>query len=250
MFRTVSGRPVTAVTAEEMRAVDDAAVDAGLALLQMMENAGRLLARSSRAAAGADDPAVLVLAGGGGNGGGGLCEARHLANGGTNVRVVLDRAPSGLSGAPERQHRLLGETDVTVSGPAADAGSIDRERYDVVVDAFVGYGLTDPLRGRAAELVEGLGLHTDRVSQDSPSVVSLDVPSGVDATSGEAPGVAVRPDRTITLALPKTGLVAARAGRLWLADIGIPTGVYERAGVSYAQPFDGAGQVKLRVEGT
>jgi NAD(P)H-hydrate epimerase len=249
MFRTVSGRPVTAVTATEMRAVDDAAVDAGLGLLQMMENAGRLLARSSHAAASADDPTVLVLAGGGGNGGGGLCAARHLANGGTTVRVVLDRASSDLSGAPERQHRLVGETDVTVSGPAEGCDCLDPKRYDVVVDALVGYGLTDPLRGRTRELVEELGLDTDRASQGAPSVVSLDVPSGVDATSGDTPGVAIRPNRTLTLALPKTGLATARTGGLWLGDIGIPGGVYERASVSYEQPFDGASMVKLRIDG-
>jgi NAD(P)H-hydrate epimerase len=65
----------------------------------------------------------------------------------------------------------------------------------------------------------------------------LDVPSGLDATSGEAPGAVIRPERTLTLALPKTGLLHA-PGDLYLADIGIPPEVYRPLGVSFA-PFFG-----------
>jgi NAD(P)H-hydrate epimerase len=62
-------------------------------------------------------------------------------------------------------------------------------------------------------------------------VLALDVPSGLDATTGEAPGAVVRPDRTLTLALPKTGL-ASISGELYVADIGIPPEVYSPLGLS------------------
>jgi NAD(P)H-hydrate epimerase len=68
-------------------------------------------------------------------------------------------------------------------------------------------------------------------------VLSLDVPSGLDATTGDVPGVVVQPERTLTLALPKTGL-GALAGELYLADIGIPREVYHPLGLSFP-PFYG-----------
>lgn len=243
MFRTQTGRVVPAVTADQMREVDRIAVDrVGLALLQMMENAGRALARTVRErvdteATADDDPSILVLAGGGGNGGGGLAAARHLDNGGASVRVVLDREPDDLSVATARQRRILDMTSVTVDGESRTPTDLRPGEYDAVVDALVGYGLTDALRGRAAALVE-------QVPRTVPTV-SLDVPSGVNATTGSAPGTAVAPDLTVTLALPKSGLSAENAGDLWLADIGIPASVYARAGIDYTQPFDGRSRVRV-----
>jgi NAD(P)H-hydrate epimerase len=67
-------------------------------------------------------------------------------------------------------------------------------------------------------------------------VLSLDVPSGLDATTGEAPGPVVHPERTLTLALPKIGCQRV-LGDLYLADIGIPLEVYRRLGLSFESPF-------------
>lgn len=222
-FATPDGTHVPSVTVAEMTAVDRVAENRGLAVLSMMESAGRALAAVVRETA--SDGPVVVLAGTGGNGGGGLCAARHLANAGREVRAVLDRDPADLTGPAATQRRILGATAATVGTDEtalADAG--------VVIDALVGYGLTGALRGRAAELVAA--------APDRPTV-SLDVPSGVDADTGEAPGVAVGPDRTLTLALPKPGLATA-GGALDLADLGIPAGVYEAVGVAPSHPFDGA----------
>ncbi|MEO6944871.1 MAG: NAD(P)H-hydrate epimerase, partial [Lacisediminihabitans sp.] len=78
--------------------------------------------------------------------------------------------------------------------------------------------------GVAAELIRWTSSRTGLV-------ISLDVPSGVDSTTGAAPGIYVRATTTMTLAVPKTGLDADAVGALWLADIGIPREVYSRAGV-------------------
>jgi len=213
LFRTGDGEPVPAVTAEEMRRVDDVAVAAfGIDVLQMMEHAGRALAGAVRDRT---EGQVTVLAGSGGNGGGGLCAARHLRNRGVEVRVVLDRSPEDLRGPAAHHHETLAAMDVPVA-VGADAVADDAE---TVVDALVGYGLSGSLSGTAAALVAAIG--------DAPAVVSLDVPSGLDATTGEALGVAVEADRVVTLALPKTGL-AGLSGDLLLADIGLPDGVYDR----------------------
>lgn len=226
-FRTPNG-PVPAVTAAEMREVDRVAVEeTGPALLGMMENAGRGLARAVREFAGPGP--VTVLAGGGGNGGGGLAAARHLANHGRGVRVVADRDPETFEGATATQWATLAA--MGVERVAAGAVGTALPDASAVIDALVGYSLEAALGGTAADLAAA--------TADAPCpVVSLDVPTGVDATSGERPGPSVDPDRTVTLGLPKTGL-SADHGDLLLADVGIPPAVYERAGVDCASPFEG-----------
>ena len=234
-FSTPDGRAVPAVTAAEMAAVDRVAVEeVGLGLLQMMENAGRILARHVRECRDGNGP-VAVLAGSGGNGGGGLACARHLANRGVPVRVLFDRPPGELSGAAAEQYRILDAMGIeTASGtgrlPETDAG--------VMVDALVGYGLDGPLREPTRSLVGELNGHEG-------AVVSLDVPSGIDATTGETLGTAVGPDRTVTLALPKTGLDAA-TGALYVADISVPAVVYRQLNIEYDRPFGGADWIELK----
>lgn len=229
-FRPPDGPPVQPVTAEEMREVDRVAVeDVGVSLLMMMEHAGRSLADPLRGY----DGRVVVLAGGGGNGGGGLCAARHLLNAGLDVDVVLGPAPDELTGAAATQFGVLREMGLsTAPGQAVESA-------DLILDAIVGYGLTGPLRGRAARLVE-------RLDGSDAEVRSLDVPSGVNATTGERPGPAVDPDLTTTLALPKTGL--GDVGPVRLADIGLPRVVFERAGVDYEWPYGDGVTVDLVVD--
>jgi NAD(P)H-hydrate epimerase len=234
-FRTPDGRDVTAVTPEEMADVDRVAVeDVGLQLLQMMENAGRALAWHARDVH--DDEEVLVVAGNGGNGGGGMTCARHLANRDVPVSVLLDRPPADLTGAAAHQHGILAEMGVPHATDIEHLSSVGGPTHlpsvgtsTVVVDALIGYGLAGEVRSPAREYIEAIN--------DAPGpVVSLDVPSGVDATTGEILGNAVRPDRAVTLALPKTGLDAV-PGTLYLADIGIPETVYERLDITYENPF-------------
>lgn len=228
-FRTSDGTAVPAVTADEMAAVDRVAVDEfDLALLSMMENAGRGLADRSPAT---PDDRVVVLAGSGGNGGGGLAAARRLHNRGAEVSVVLDRPADDLAGAAARQWRTVDRAGVatTVSGPLPEA--------DVLLDALIGYGLAGAPRGTAADLI---GATADA----DGTVVSLDVPSGMDATTGDRPGGAVEPDRIVTLALPKTGLVAVD-GPLFCVDLAIPAAAFTEAGIDYARPFGTAPSIRL-----
>lgn len=224
-FRTTDGVSVTAVTADEMRAVDDAATEElGLSLLQMMENAGRALAEHILKNTGGP---VVVAAGNGGNGGGGLVCARHLWNHGRSVTVQLDRPAGSLSGAAAHQFGIL-ETSGVPATVVPDART--NPEAAVVVDAVIGYGLSGPVRGAAEDQIvelNGLDAH----------VVSLDVPSGLDATTGDADGPVVDSDHVLTLALPKTGLTQLDSP-LSLTDISIPEWVYERLEIPYEPPFD------------
>ena len=223
------GRHVTAVTAEEMRAVDRVAVEEiGLGLPRMMEHAGQGLAAAALDR-GSGGP-VTVLAGNGGNGGGGLACARHLANRDRAVRVVLDRDPGEIDGVVGEQLRIVNAMDVPIEGTGDGPNTeVDAPLDGVVVDALIGYGLAGAPRGTAAELIEA-------AADAAGTVVSLDVPSGTNATTGEAPGAAIAPDVTATLALPKTGL-AAVDGDLLLVDLSIPQTVYDRLDIEYEHPF-------------
>jgi NAD(P)H-hydrate epimerase len=217
-----------------MQDVDHIAVkDVGLELLQMMENAGRALAWHVRDIR--ETGTVVVAAGNGGNGGGGLACARHLVNRDVPVKILLDRPSGELTGAAAHQHRILDGMDVlSMNGTHQFSKS---EEPGVLVDGLIGYGLSGEVRAPTRDYIY-------RVNRRSDPIVSLDVPSGIDATTGETLGSAVRPDRTVTLALPKTGLTTI-SGELFLADIGIPETVYERLGIKYANPFGERDWVKL-----
>jgi NAD(P)H-hydrate epimerase len=235
-FRTESGKIAPAITAAQMREVDRIAVEVfGLGLLQMMANAGRNLAGNVIEMLGVAAGRVVVLAGAGGNGGGGIACARHLHNRRFNVAIVLDRDATAMTGAAAAQLGILAAAGLAAAAPGKAEGLV--ATADLVVDALIGYSLTGAPRARAAELIALCNASARRV-------LSLDVPSGLDATTGAAPGLVVRPDRTLTLALPKTGL-ALVPGDLYLADIGIPPEVYARLGISLPPLFGDAYWLRL-----
>lgn len=216
-YPTINRDELGWLSEQEMIEVDRVMIDdLHIELVQMMENAGRNLARL---VLDLFKPAsVTVYAGSGGNGGGGLVAARHLANAGVEVAIVLTRAADDVGGVPGHQLDILRRMGVTenVPGPA-----------DVAVDALIGYSLRGAPRGRTAELIEQMPAAAD-------VVVSLDTPSGLNVTTGETPGVAVRADATLTLALPKQGLRRApEVGDLYLGDIAVPPQVMRDLG---AQP--------------
>lgn len=226
---------VPAVTAEQMREVDRIMIeDLHIELIQMMENAGRGLADLTVRLF--EPGTATVLAGGGGNGGGGLVAARHLANRGVSVRVALSRPPEELGPVPAHQLDILGRMGVPISDRPAGA--------DVIVDTLIGYSLTGSPRGSAAELI---GWAND----ESAPVLSLDVPSGLDATTGGPGSPCMRADATLTLALPKTGLLRAPelVGRLFLGDISVPPSVYVGMGLRMPPLFEDSATVELTLPG-
>lgn len=218
-----------ALTTEQMRAVDRAMVeDYGIALIQMMENAGRILAHLARQRFLNGDPRdkrIVVLAGTGGNGGGGLVAARRLAGWGARVTVRTTKPDAAYNGVPAHQLAILHRMNVAVR--AATDGDTLPEAH-LVVDAIIGYSLTGPPRGSAAGLIRAANTH------EAPTL-SLDVPAGIDATTGAVHDPAVRAAATMTLALPKQGLyneaAASVIGELYLADIGVPPALYAGSGL-------------------
>jgi NAD(P)H-hydrate epimerase len=141
------------------------------------------------------------------------------------VGLVLDRDPAELTGAAATQWQILQAAGLHLLVPDQIVAAL--EAADLVIDALIGYSLRGAPRGRAAELITLCNEHATHV-------LALDVPSGLNAATGETPGVVVRADRILTLALPKTGLWRV-SGAIYLADIGIPSEVYTRIGIPLNQ---------------
>jgi NAD(P)H-hydrate epimerase len=214
-----------------MRRVDELMVDAyGISLLQMMENAGHQLAALARRLldGSIQDRCITILCGAGNNGGGGMVAARHLHNWGARVQVQLAAKPERLKDVPSHQWRT-----VTVLGLDAKV-TPDLGQSDLIVDALIGYGLSGNPRPDVAEWI-------DRANAAHCPVLALDTPSGLDVTNGIPALPCVRATATMTLALPKTGLLAAPArpfvGQLYLADIGVPPELYQHMGLGVPAMF-------------
>ena len=193
-FQTVDGIVVPAVTAPQMREVDRVAVEeTGPNLFQMMENAGCSLAETAFEMLGARSEVSrsLVLAGKGGNGGGDICAARHLANRGIHVALCMAE-PLALSETAKWQYRVFSATP----GRTVSAAHVGGESFDLIIDSLIGYSLAGAPSGIYAELI-------DWANATGARLLALDIPSGLDSTTGTADGPVIRADVTMTLALPK-----------------------------------------------
>ncbi len=212
------------LTTEQMIEVDRAMVeDLHVDLMLMMENAGRNLAHLARGRFLNADPVgkhVVVLAGSGGNGGGAMVCARRLHTWGARVHMFLATAGDTLALATARERDILERMGVAVEAVNALTGV---RHVTLIVDGILGYRLSGAPRGAAAEAIRW-------ANAPAAPVLALDLPSGVDATTGAAHSPAIRATATMTVALPKAGLRASAAtdhvGELYLADIGVPPRLY------------------------
>ena len=226
--------PIPALTTDQMRKVDRLMIEEyHIDMLQMMENAGRNLALLAVRMLDGDvaDRPVVVLAGRGNNGGGGLVAARHLLNWGAWVQLLLTHRPEEYSGVAAHQLSILQAMDAPLAW--AEEGW-ELPPADLIIDAVIGYGLQGNPSGAAANLI---ALANSSVAP----ILSLDVPSGLNATTGQPHSPHIVAAATMTLALPKTGLLtpAARSavGQLYLADIGVPPALYGRLGLDVPPLF-------------
>jgi len=191
------------LTAEEMGRAEQVAAAAGLATLTMMENAGRSVAeevvrrypRGSR---------VVVLCGPGNNGGDGFVCARYLRERGYQVRLALLGSQEDLRRDPKEMARRWDEAIEPMTPQSLEGAQI-------IVDAIYGTGLRDQVGGVVAQMIED-------VKTRSLPVISVDVPSGIDATGGAVRGLAFKAAITVTFFRRKTGHVLL-PGRLYCGDV-------------------------------
>ena len=227
-FISEDGIIIPAVTKEQMMEVDRIAVEeTGPNLYQMMENAGMNLALEiiELLQSKSSGKRILIFAGTGGNGGGGICAGRHLLNHGYEPTLILSNE-NKLQEVPAYQLKIF----IAAGGTVAPFNKIAESKPDVIVDALIGYSLNSSPGGIVLEMI-------NFINNENVPVVSLDIPTGIVSTKGENPGEFIKADKTLTLALPKTGLLPGKCGNIILADIGIPKTVYNILGLKYISPF-------------
>jgi hydroxyethylthiazole kinase-like uncharacterized protein yjeF len=217
------------VTAEEMAEIDRVAQEEyGISQSTLMENAGRsvaeaILADTSRLSG----SSITVVCGRGNNGGDGFVAARYLWRQRPKRITVYVSDPAKIKpGAAKDNFEKISGTGVEIRD-AMDFMSLEKERGDlsVFVDSLFGTGFKGALPdiyGEISEWVRARGVR----------VYAVDVPSGLDATSGEAPGGSFKAFKTVTFGLPKKGFYAAEGpqscGEIVVADIGFPRELLER----------------------
>jgi NAD(P)H-hydrate epimerase len=218
------------LSAEAMREVDRIAIEElGIPSLVLMENAA-IGVVDAIGEVYEDAESAAIFCGPGNNGGDGLAIARHLTVRGYDVQVFLAAAPRGMRGDAEVQLGIcrrqgLAIRDVATENDVVQALEEAREA-DLVVDALFGTGLSKPLEGLLADLVDGLN--------DLPVPrVAVDLPSGLNGSRWEPLGPHLWADLTVTFAAPKIAHVfppaSEAAGELVVTDLGIPPELVEEA---------------------
>ena len=204
------------LTTAEMGEADRLTIASGVAGLDLMESAGRGVAEVVLRDY-PDARTIAVLCGPGNNGGDGFVAARHLEKNGRQVRLALLGDRAGLKGDAAEMARRWTGSDSRFEAEILDGA-------EVVVDAIFGAGLTRPVDGEAAQMINA-------VTERHLPVIAVDVPSGIDGTSGEIRGSAIQAEVTVTFFRRKPGhlLFPGRkhCGRVTTIDIGIPARVLE-----------------------
>lgn len=209
------------LTTSQMTHADALAVEHGVPGLTLMENAGRAVAREAAVMTPAGSR-IVVLCGPGNNGGDGFVAARHLVHCGYRVSLALLGSPEALQG------------DAAAMAARWDGATAPLDDFDIaqiapalVIDALFGAGLVRPLHGAAAAAV-------DKLNASGVPVLAVDVPSGLDGTTGATSGPVVHARRTVTFFRRKPGhlLLPGRelCGDVVVADIGMPEAVLDLVG--------------------
>lgn len=229
-------------TAKEIEQLDTIAVEHGLEIRQMMELAGWHMIGLLDELGIATNQRLTIVCGKGNNGGDGLAAARHLTNHGYQVSAILAEADL----KPDAQHHLdllrtMGVETIDFETEKEKAQQRIGEAH-TLVDALLGYHIDGAPRGTIAELItmmEVADVYT----------ISYDLPSGVDATSGECYEPCITADATLSLALPKklfqTKTGAKVSGTVFIGDLGIPATLYDRVHPNSRPNFGPAGMTRI-----
>ena len=207
-----------ALTSREMKAVEMNAEYLGVSKLQLMENAGRAVAEAVKARFGKKSK-VTVVCGLGGNGGDGFVAARHLTGAGYNVGVILLGRPENIRSEEADHnwkaiHQMRDSLDIS---EIHDSAEIEPLKGDIVIDALIGTGVRGTLSSPYKEMVGA-------INDAKGFKIAVDIPTGVESDTGNAHGVAVSADVTLTFHKPKTGLTkeSTNIGQLLTCPIGVP----------------------------
>ena len=216
------------VTAAQMQSLDRRTItEAGIPGTTLMSAAGARIAENAERLYGPfKGKRVTILCGKGNNGGDGFVVGRLLRKQQADVSIFLMAGIKDLSGDARIMYRRFvgsARSSSVIANPSADRLRARLRSSDLVIDALLGTGLASPVSGVYAAAIDVLNeINADHLFP----IVAVDLPSGIQADTGEALGTAVRATMTVTLGLPKLGLYVNQgidhAGRVAIADIGIP----------------------------
>ncbi len=217
-------------TAEQMQELDRKAIEGyRIPGIVLMENAGRGAAEViMNTFPDLHKKRIAIVAGKGNNGGDGFVIARHLLNRGISVKVFLLTEPKALRGDAETNYhifsRMKGEIIPVPSSKDYLKMKKDLEKFDLLIDGIFGTGLDAEVRGYYREVI-------DHLNTLQKPIVSIDIPSGLDANTGKPLGTAIRASLTVTFGLPKVGHLISPGldyvGEVKVIDIGIPKRLVE-----------------------
>lgn len=219
-----------AVTSAQIAELDRRASEQhGIAVAALMDAAGRRTAQAAAQLLRSRPGRVTVLAGKGNNGGDGFVAARYMAAQGTPVRALLIAPEAEYRGEPLRTLKEARAAGVEIMAPDGDAVGPLLSSTSLIIDALFGTGFRGPARGPAAAFIEAAN------ASEAP-ILAVDVPSGLDADTGQPEGPCIRARATVTMGLPKVGLLlypgVELAGEIYVADIGYPQGLVEESTAS------------------
>jgi NAD(P)H-hydrate epimerase len=219
-----------------MRALEQAAVDAGATWSGLMEQAGWGVAQIAMQQLGdAAGKRVLILVGPGNNGGDGLVVARHLHDAGAGVTLYLWRRDTQADANGQRcRERGIAEYTLSADPKRAELRRLLAEA-DLVVDALLGAGISRAVEGEPAEIVERVNQEPRAKNQEAVVpvlgsrflVLAIDLPTGIHSDTGQVLGMALRADLTVATGLIKRGLLyypgRKYAGEIRIVEIGLPS---------------------------
>jgi hydroxyethylthiazole kinase-like uncharacterized protein yjeF len=213
------------ITPAEMKEIDRRAVeDFGIPSIILMENAGGYSAEVALdmiSAAGRKK--VFCVCGKGNNGGDGFVCARHLINKGIVTEIFLVGTMDEIKGDAKVNLDILMKMEVKIETLQAGFDILEFKKKlkdtSLIIDAIFGIGLSGKIR-------EPYGAVINAITESEKPVLAIDVPSGLDAATGDIMGICIKARKTVTFGLPKSGFIKkhgpSKTGEVIIADISIP----------------------------
>ena len=211
-----------ALTAKGMQYMDQYSISAGIPSPVLMENAARGVADAVIMHFPEKATKILVMCGAGNNGGDAIAATRWLMHSGyTNIKIFFVGSINSASPEFSRQVTILAKAfeGIEIAGLSTSVEMpVLRDEYDVIIDGMFGIGLNRDLDDRVSRIVEYI--NCKRAYR-----IAIDIPTGINATSGEIMSAAVRADLTVTFGSYKTGMLFGRGkdycGEIQIVDIGL-----------------------------
>jgi hydroxyethylthiazole kinase-like uncharacterized protein yjeF len=223
------------VVPQQMNMIDLCAINEyGIPGVLLMENAAKAVAeKAKKMLADSKRTKVSVLAGCGNNGGDAFAAARLLKQTGVDVNVYLVGEKERIKADALVNYNILSNLGIKVTEIQSETefGQLCQELYGtgLIIDGIFGTGLARDVDGMAKRVIE-------TVNASGKSVLSIDIPSGIDGATGEIKGVCINADATVTFCLPKLGLIqnpgCEYTGKLIISDIGIPSQAIDKQNIT------------------